>query len=207
MRYQLSDKFLNFLALALSTGMFVADALGQKQLDRAESQLTLRKSAETREYKGTTVQGENRRIGPGDSLWRILIQERGLAHGKFNQYVIVVQALNPQMKSASMLKVGDSVFIPMRLDEVLVAPSNVATAGKAANESFGKGSTTDYRVKRGNHLYQILREQLKVTDEKELAIYYALVKDLNPQRKEWDLLQEGEIIQLPNTDQSGATVA
>ena len=204
MSYRPSDKLLNFFAVALSTGMLVADAFGQ-QLDRAESQLTLRKSAETREYKGTTVQGENRRIGPGDSLWRILIEERGLAHGKFSQYVIIVQALNPQMKSASLLRVGDSIFIPMRPDEVPVATSTVAS--KPSNESIGKGLTTDYRVKRGNHLYQILREQLKITDEKELATYYALIKDLNPQRQEWDVLQEGEIIQLPTTDQSGAVVA
>ncbi|HKX49114.1 MAG TPA: hypothetical protein VJQ48_01695, partial [Candidatus Binatia bacterium] len=184
----------------------VADVFGQEQIDRAESQLTLRKSAETREYKGAMVQGENRRIGPGDSLWRILIQERGLTQRKFSQYVIVVQALNPQMKSASVLKVGDTVFIPMRPDEVLVVPSTVAAGGKASNESLGNGLTTDYRVKRGNHLYQILREQLKITDEKELATYYALVKDLNPQRKEWDVLQEGEVIQLP-ADKTGAVVA
>jgi hypothetical protein len=207
MKYQLSDKTLNFLAIALSAGMFVADAFGQKQFDRAESQLTLRKSAERREYKGTTVEGENRRIGSGDSLWRILIQERGLAQGKFSQYLVIVQALNPQMKSASTLRVGDTIFIPVRPDEVLDAPSTVATGGKASNESIGNGLTTDYRVKRGNHLYQILREQLKITDEKELATYYALVKDLNPQRKEWDVLLEGEIIQLPTTDQAGAAVA
>ncbi|HEU4637990.1 MAG TPA: hypothetical protein VFS84_03995, partial [Candidatus Binatia bacterium] len=206
MKYQLSDKALGLVSIALSTAMLVADVFGQEQIDRAESQLTLRKSAETREYKGAVVEGENRRIGPGDSLWRILIQERGLTQRKFSQYVIVVQALNPQMKSASVLKVGDTVFIPMRPDEVLVAPSTVAAGGKASNESHGNGLTTDYRVKRGNHLYQILREQLKITDEKELATYYALVKDLNPQRKEWDVLQEGEVIQLP-ADKTGAVVA
>jgi hypothetical protein len=206
MKYQLSDKALGLVSIALSTAMLVADVFGQEQIDRAESQLTLRKSAETREYKGAMVEGENRRIGSGDSLWRILIQERGLTQRKFSQYVIVVQALNPQMKSASVLKVGDTVFIPMRPDEVLVAASTVAAGGKASNESHGNGLTTDYRVKRGNHLYQILREQLKITDEKELATYYALVKDLNPQRKEWDVLQEGEVIQLP-ADKTGAVVA
>jgi hypothetical protein len=198
MKYPLSDKALGLASIALSTAMLAADSFGQEQIDKAESQLTLRKSAETREYKGAMVQGENRRIGPGDSLWRILIQERGLTQRKFSQYLIVLQALNPQMKSASVLKVGDTVFIPMRPDEVLVAPSTVAAGGKASNESLGNGFTTDYRVKRGNHLYQILREQLKITDEKELATYYALVKDLNPQRKEWDVLQEGELIQLPS---------
>jgi hypothetical protein len=207
MRYQLSDKTVAFLPITLSAVMFVADVFGQEQFDRAESQLTLRKSAETREYKGTTVQGESRRIAPGDSLWRILIQERGLTQRKFSQYVIVVQALNPQMKSASVLKVGDTVFIPMRPDEVLVASSSAATVGKASTETFGNSSTTDYRVKRGNHLYQILREQLKITDEKELATYYALVKDLNPQRTEWDVLQEGEVLRLPSADKTEAVVA
>ncbi len=206
MKYPLSGKALGLVSIALSTAMLVADIFGQEQIDKAESQLTLRKSAETRDYKGAMVEGENRRIGPGDSLWRILIQERGLTQRKFSQYVIVVQALNPQMKSASVLKVGDTVFIPMRPDEVLVVPSTVAAGGKALNESLGNGLTTDYRVKRGNHLYQILREQLKITDEKELATYYALVKDLNPQRKEWDVLQEGEVIQLP-ADKTGAVVA
>jgi hypothetical protein len=206
MRYQMSDTAVSLVSIALSTAMLVAEVFGQEQIDRAESQLTLRKAAETREYKGAMVQGENRRIAPGDSLWRILIQERGLAQRKFSQYVIVVQGLNPRMKSASLLKVGDTVFIPMRPDEVLVVPSTVAAGGTALNESLGNGLTTDYRVKRGNHLYQILREQLKITDEKELATYYALVKDLNPQRKEWDVLQEGDVIQLP-ADKTGGLVA
>jgi hypothetical protein len=206
MKYRPSDKTPALFAITLTTAIVVANVFAQEKSDRAESQLTLRKSAETREYKGTTIQGENRRIVPGDSLWRILIQERGLAHGKFSQYVIVVQALNPQLKSASVLKVDDTVFIPLRPDEVLAGPSSVASGGKTTNESFGNGSTTDYRVQRGDHLYQILREQLKITDEKELANYYALVKDLNPQRKEWDVLQEGELIRLP-ADKGGGNVA
>jgi hypothetical protein len=207
MKYQLSNKTLVFLSITLSAWMFVVDVFGQEKLERAESQLTLRKSAETREYKGITIQGESRRIEPGDSLWRILIQERGLAQKKFSQYVIVVQGLNPQMKSASVLKVGDTVFIPMRPDEVPVTPLTVVSGGKAANEPSDSGSTIDYRVKRGNHLYQILREQLNISDEKELATYYALVKDLNPQRKEWNVLQEGEFLRLPLANKTEAGVA
>ena len=206
MKYRLSDKSLG-LPIALFTAVIVADVSGQEKFDSTESQMTLRKSAETREYKGNTVQGENRRIGPGDSLWRILIQERGLAQKKFNQYVIIVQGLNPQMKSASILKVGDTVFVPMNPDEVLVAPAIAATGKIAPSESFANGLTLEYRVKRGNYLYQILREQLKITDERELARYYELVKDLNPQRNEWNVLQEGEIIRLPTADKAGAVLA
>ena len=42
------------------------------------------------------------------------------------------------------------------------------------------GTTINYRVKSGEHLYQILRDQLKVTDERKVAQYYSLAKDLNP---------------------------
>src|SRR4029453_7409750 len=63
------------------------------------------------------------------------------------------------------------------------------------------------RVKAGEHLYQILREQLKVTDDHKVAQYYALVKDLNPERKNWDTLSEGEIIRLPTVGGAPVTTA
>jgi hypothetical protein len=206
MKYQLSHN-LGFLLIALSAALLVADVSGQDKFDKIESQMTLRKSAEARDYKGRPVQGENRRISPGDSLWRILIQEKGLAEKKFSQYVIIIRNLNPQMKSASVLRVGDTVFIPMQPDEVLVAPSTVAKSAIAPSQNFGNDATIDYRVKRGDHLYQILRERLRINDERELAVYYALVKDLNPQRKEWDALKEGEMIRLPTANNNPALAA
>src|ERR687895_1938595 len=136
MKYQLPLN-LGFLPIALSAAVLAADVSGQERFDKIESQMTLRKSAEARDYKGRPVQGENRRIAPGDSLWRILIQEKGLAEKKFNQYVIIIQNLNPQMKSASVLRVGDTVFIPMQPDEVLVAPSTVAKSAIAPSQTFG----------------------------------------------------------------------
>src|SRR4029453_10181312 len=71
------------------------------------------------------------------------------------------------------------------------------TVAAAERAPVGRGVTIDYRVKAGEHLYQILREQLKVSEERKVAQYYALVKDLNPERKNWDTLLEGEIIRLP----------
>ena len=40
-----------------------------------------------------------------------------------------------------------------------------------------------------------------------MAQYYALVKDLNPERKSWDTLNEGEIIRLPSSGQSTQVAA
>lgn len=161
------------------------------------SQITLRKNVRTREYQGNTVEGEDRTVGRGDSLWRILIQEKGLPEKRFRSYVVVIRGLNPQVKDPNMLRIGDAIFIPLRPDEVVGGGSAKAGGAESVQGSPPRGVTVNYRVKAGEHLYQILREQLGLRDDKDLARYYALTKDLNPERKNWDILLEGDTIRLP----------
>jgi hypothetical protein len=161
-----------------------------------QAELNLRKSVNTREFRGQEVQGEDRQIGRGDTLWRILVEEKGLAGKKFRSYLVVIRGLNPQVKNLDVLRVGDKIFIPLRVDQLL-EERPMTEAAASARPQPGGDVTTNYRVKPGEHLYQILREQLKITDERKLAQYYALVKDLNPERKNWDSLLEGDILRLP----------
>ena len=51
---------------------------------------------------------------------------------------------------------------------------------------------------------EFLREQLGLSDDKKLALYFSLTKDLNPQRKNWDLLQAGDVIRLPAIEEASA---
>src|SRR4030095_1869840 len=154
------------------------------------------KAGHTREYRGQEVQGEERQIGRGDSLWRILVEEKGLPGKQFRSYLVVIRGLNPEVKNLDVLRVGDKIFIPLRTEDLAEggAKGAIATAERAP---VGRGATGEYRIKAGEHLYQILREQLKVSDERKVGQYYALVKDLNPERKNWDTLLEGEILRLP----------
>ena len=177
----------------------------EKSVDQSRGEMRLRKAVGVRTYKGQNVEGESRLIAPGDSLWRILIQERGLQEKRFSQYVVVIRGLNPEMKRPDFLKVGDNIFIPLRPDEI-VEMRGAPTESPQTGGTLASGTTRDYRVKRGDHLYQILREQLGVYEERELAIYYALTKDLNPKKNQWDFLEEGEIIRLPTT-REGSRVA
>jgi hypothetical protein len=178
-----------FCAPALSRAQAPAPAAGQAELN-------LRKSVNTREFRGQEVQGEDRQIGRGDTLWRILVEEKGLSGKKFRSYLVVIRGLNPQVKNLDVLRVGDKIFIPLRVDQLLEERPATEAATPARSQPGGD-VTTNYRVKPGEHLYQILREQLKITDERKLAQYYALVKDLNPERKNWDSLLEGDILRLP----------
>src|SRR6185503_15170424 len=102
--------------------------------------------------------------------------------------------------------IGDKVFLPFRPDQALEAWKKPELAA-GASSAPGAGVTTDYRIKAGEHLYQILRAQLKLADERKIAQYYALVKDLNPERKDWDTLAGGEVIRLPTLGPTREVIA
>ncbi|MGZ8521972.1 MAG: type IV pilus assembly protein FimV [Candidatus Binatia bacterium] len=179
--------------------------LAQDTAGGGQAEINLRRSAQSRPYQGREVEGEERQIVPGDTLWRMLVRDKGLPGQHFHSYLVVIRGLNPQIKDPQILRVGDKIFIPLRPDQV--AGARPVSDLSADRSNSGRGTTTNYRVKAGEHLYQILREQLKPTDELKLAQYYALVKDLNPERKNWDSISEGEIIRLPMLGQGSQVAA
>lgn len=160
------------------------------------TEMSLRKSVITRQFQGRDFAGEEREIARGESLWRILVKEKSLPERQFHSYLVIIRGLNPQIKSLDVLRVGDRIFIPVRFDDA-EQPASSTTATAAGRRQARLGQTFNYRVKEGDHLYRILREQLKLSDERKLAEYYALVTDLNPEREKWDNLLEGELIRLP----------
>ncbi len=170
---------------------------GHSQSETGE--LTLKKTAQSREYQGRDVEGEEKRVAPGDTLWRMLVKEKGLPEKRFSQYLVIIRGLNPQIKKIDVLRVGDTVFVPLRPDDLLGA---LPVSAKAEVEGSPRGAIKEYHVKQGEHLYQILREQLGISNDREVALYYALVKDLNPERKNWDALLGGDVIRLPFSGKS-----
>jgi hypothetical protein len=197
------------LILAIFVGVVMLTPIARAQektpVPSTESpDISLRKSVNVKRFEGKDVQGEERQIGRGDSLWRILVDEKGLNGKQFSSYVVVIRGLNPQVKNLDVLRIGDKIFIPLRPEE-LVGVRQVTDNGTADRGQIAKGEINNYRVKSGEHLYQILREQLMLTDERKVAQYYELVKDLNPERKNWETLLEGEVIRLPVAGRSYET--
>jgi hypothetical protein len=175
---------------------------GTEAADVKARQLSLRKAVGERAYKGRNVEGEERRIAPGDSLWRILIQEKGLPGKHFSRYCVVIRGLNPQLGPSGMLRVGDTLFVPLAADELLELDDGRPKVDTGAKTVTSKAATQDYRVQPGDNLSLILRRQLGIADERSLALYSALVKDLNPQKSNWNLLLESEMIRLPVSTKS-----
>ena len=163
------------------------------------AQLELRRSVKSREYQGKTVEGEERVVRPRDTLWRILIQERGLSEKRFKRYVLLVGALNPNLKNPDVIQVGDTLFIPVQVDEILGLKAAIESAGKtAAVKVAAEPAPKDsYQVKPGDTLYKVLREQLGIDGVEALRRAAERVKELNPGKINWDILLVGETIRLP----------
>jgi len=190
------------LVAALGVGAVIAGraaVLAQESSSGGQAEINLRRSAQSRPYQGRDIEGEERQIAAGDTLWRILVRDKGLPGRNFRSYLVVIRGLNPQIKDPEILRVGDKIFIPLRPDQIAGGRSTVEAPPGRSNS--GRGETTAYRVKAGEHLYQILRDQLHLTDDRKVAQYHALVRDLNPERKTWDTLLEGESIRLPSVGQ------
>ncbi|MGE5218945.1 MAG: hypothetical protein ACM3SP_18270 [Chloroflexota bacterium] len=196
------------IGLFFAAGILARGASGQEQAPtRGSTEMSLHKSVQVRMLGSREVSGEERRIGPGDSLWRILIEEKGLPEKKFQSYLVVIRGLNPQVKNLDLLRIGDKVSIPLRPDDIRSAPTGVEATTQSSG-SAALAETFRYRVKAGESLYRILREQFKLSDVHKLAQYASLVKDLNPERqRDWDQLHEGEVLRLPALGRESETVS
>jgi hypothetical protein len=187
-------------ALALATAMIAwpwrISAQEKSGAAQEAAQLELRRSLKTREYQGQTVTGEERVVRPKDTLWRILVVEKGLSDKRFARYVFLVTKLNPNLKNADVLQVGDTVFIPIQLDELLGQKPSAVAAAPAAPAADSDAGTIVYEVKPGDQLYKILRTQAGITAA-EMKAALARTKALNPQKKNWETLVAGEKLRLP----------
>jgi hypothetical protein len=191
-----------FCAL-LSLMTWLGSAAYAQQVPNETAEINLRKSVVVREFGGKPVSGEERQIGRGDSLWRILVQEKGLPERSFRSYLVIIGGLNPEIKNLDVLRVGDKIFIPLRFSDASGGSSAADAQATASAQAAGE-QTVEYRVRAGESLYGIIRDRFKLTDERKVAQYVVLIKDLNPHRKRtWDSLQEGEIIRLPVVEGSG----
>jgi hypothetical protein len=191
---------------ALISSLVSAQVSAQEPVHRDAAQLNLRRSVNTREYQGKEIEGAERVIARGDSLWRILVQEKGIPEKQFHGYLVIIRGLNPQLKSSDVLRVGDNIFIPLRPEEALSGEA-AALKSPVPPGKVPEGVTVSYRIKAGDTLYRILRNHLAMSDNRKILTYAALVKDLNPEKQNWDLLQEGEMILLPGAGESLAVAS
>ena len=185
------------LAVAAVVWPWRAPAQEKPGAGQEAAQLELRRTLKTRDYQGQSVTGEERVVRPRDTLWRILVVEKGLPDKRFARYVFLVTQLNPNLKKADVLQVGETLFIPIQFDELLGQKSAaVQPPPAAAIAPDGDAGTILYEVKPGDQLYKVLRTHAGIPSA-EMKNALARTKTLNPQKKNWDTLIAGEKLRLP----------
>jgi hypothetical protein len=107
------------LCFALGAAALAPFSLASAQVapSNVPPDISLRKSVQSREFQGRQYEGEERQIGRGDSLWRILVEEKGIPGQKFRSYLVLIRGLNPQVNNFDILRIGDKIFVPLQMEE------------------------------------------------------------------------------------------
>ena len=159
---------LLFLSLAMAVAIHAQES-SQAGAQNEPGQLSLQKTAQSRDYQGREVEGEEKRVGPGDTLWRMLVKEKGLPENHFSQYLVIIRGLNPQIKKSTCFEWATaSLFLSALTSCLRRLPCRQRQT--CQRSPVTRGAIKEYRVKQGEHLYQILREQLGIAQRSRRGI-------------------------------------
>jgi hypothetical protein len=135
------------------------------------------------------------KVRKGEYVYSIL-RDLGLEEERLPKALQEVKDLNPQIQDLGQIQPGQEIILPQRFKPEQ-AQKLTSKAGLASNHEREEIPTRTYQVQKGEHLVQILRQELKLPDERIFDEYLNLVLELNPDLGNPDLLQAGDRIQLP----------
>ncbi len=137
-------------------------------------------------------------VGKGEHLWQILRKKRLLKMGKIGEVLSVLRELNPALGNLDLIHPGQRVLIPLR-----IVP--VAGAGKSRTRIVEKINLADlknlkienYTVQPGDALTRVIEGRYGIPARKLYGEYLALVKKLNPNIRDINVILPGQRIKLP----------
>ncbi len=137
--------------------------------------------ADPAEFTSYTVQ-------PGDTLWKILVQTRNARYNNFPYLYKKFRELNPEITDLNHIISGRRIRVP-----------HIPGSG----EGFSVQATSEdvYVIKKGQHLAMILRQVYGLPDDLIFNEYLNLIRDLNPEIKNLDLVEAGQKVRMPEIRQ------
>jgi LysM repeat protein len=156
------------------------------------AQMTLQKTAISRKnlpaYTVYTVK-------EGDTLLKIIQSIPGSSPSDISTNYQRIKKLNPEIPNIENLEVGQSILLPgqslVENKENDINKSTVSTAHRSAT------SKVYYKIKRGDTLYNIIRQELKIT-ETNIPQAVQVIKSINPGIKNVNKIYAGTVIRLPD---------
>ena len=158
------------------------------------------KNVVVKKYKMGEVQAEPYTVKRGDSLWVILVNNYGIKDKQFYFFCRITKSLNPKLRNAHEIVPGQVLLVPFKY----VPHFEIEKEGfrsvllDVLSSQSSDMSTEEYTFSKGEHLAQVLRDMYNVPDDLILNKYLDVVKQLNPDMDDFDLVKPEQRIILPS---------
>ena len=137
-------------------------------------------------------------VGKGEHLWQILRKKKLLKMGKIGEVLSVLRELNPSLGNLDLIHPGQRILIPLRIVPVSDAGIGRAPVVEKMDLADLKNlKMEDYTVQPGDALTRVIEGRYHVPAQKLYGEYLALVKKLNPNIKDINVILPGQRIRLP----------
>ena len=137
-------------------------------------------------------------VGKGEHLWQILRKKRLLKMGKVGEVLSVLRELNPALGNLDLIHPGQRVLIPLRIVPVAGGEGRRLWTEKKINlEDLKNIKVENYTVQPGDALTRVIEGRYGIPAKKLYGEYLSLVKKLNPNIKNVNVILPGQRIKLP----------
>jgi LysM repeat protein len=138
-------------------------------------------------------------IKKGEWIWKILREKGLLENRNLAELIATLKKLNRSLTNLDLIHPGKKIIIPLKI----VPLSGGATSSRGPLKQVVP--ITDlkdidfksYTVKQGDALIRVVRGQYDVPDRDLYGAYLELVRGLNPDMKDLDLIYPGQVVRLP----------
>jgi len=158
------------------------------------------KNVVVKKYKMGEVQAEPYTVKRGDSLWVILVNNYGIKDRQFYFFCRITKSLNPKLRNAHEIVPGQVLLVPFKYVPHFVIEKEGfrSVLLDVLSSQSSEMSTEEYTFSKGEHLAQVLRDMYNVPDDLIFNKYLDVVKQLNPDMDDFDLVKPEQKIILPS---------
>ena len=186
----------------ISLGLFLFSCFASVFSEEVSETKTISftKNVVVKKYKIGEVQAEPYMVEGGDNLWEILINKYGINRRQFYFFCRMTKHLNPELKNAHKIVPHQVLLVPFKY----ITHFNIPQEGfrpvllNLLSSQSSQISTEEYTFSEGEHLAQVLRDMYIIPDDLIFDRYLNLVKKLNPDLENIDLVKPDQKITLPS---------
>ena len=150
-------------------------------LSAPAEEITLVKHASRAEPAGFT----RYTVQSGDTLWKILMRTQNARSSDLPYLYRKFRELNPGITNLNYIMAGQKISVPH------------LPGGEERDLSVEAAPEDVYVIKKGQHLAMILREVYGLSDKRIFNEYLDLIKELNPEIEDLDVVEIGQKIRMP----------